>query len=120
MGRTMDFRHDLSSNLWALPRGLHYSYPDGHLEWTSAHGSVVAACFDMMTADGVNDAGLAGHLLWLAEADYGQRDPQRPALPLSMWLQYFLDGRSSELVRLVHPVGTQFRRPGTVARFRVF
>ncbi len=29
-------------------------------------------------------------------------------------------GRSSELVRLVHPVGTQFRRPGTVARFRVF
>lgn len=91
MGRTMDFRHDLSSNLWALPRGLHYSYPDGHLEWTSAHGSVLAACFDMMTADGVNDAGLAGHLLWLAEADYGQRDPERPALPLSMWLQYFLD-----------------------------
>ena len=33
----------------------------------------------------------------------------------SAWL-----GRSSELVRLVHPVGTQFRRPGTVARFRVF
>ena len=31
-----------------------------------------------------------------------------------------LAGRSSELVRLVHPVGTQFRRPGTVARFRVF
>ena len=29
-------------------------------------------------------------------------------------------GRSSELVRLVHPVGTQFRRPGTVSRFRVF
>ncbi|MEV8339771.1 ATP-dependent helicase [Leucobacter sp. NPDC077196] len=29
-------------------------------------------------------------------------------------------GRSSELVRLVHPVGTQFRRPGAVARFRVF
>lgn len=95
VGRTMDFRHDLATNLWALPRGLSYSCPDGHVEWTSSYGSVVATCFDMMSADGLNDAGLAGHLLWLAEADYGERDPQRTALPLSMWLQYFLDNFAS-------------------------
>ena len=38
----------------------------------------------------------------------------------SIGLMTGLFGRSSELVRVVHPVGTQFRRPGTVARFRVF
>lgn len=51
--------------------------------------------------------------------------PGDPVVEQLQWLpQLGLDltfrGRSSELVRLVHPVGTQFRRPGTVARFRVF
>ena len=41
--------------------------------------------------------------------------------PVTLFAESLLPaGRSSELVRLVHPVGTQFRRPGTVARFRVF
>ena len=53
---------------------------------------------------------------WSAGVSYGEflrslpRDEPRSAAV----------GRSSELVRVVHPVGTQFRRPGTVARFRVF
>ena len=52
---------------------------------------VVAAAFDMMTVDGMNEAGLSGHILWLAESDYGTYDPSRPALSMAVWMQYFLD-----------------------------
>jgi penicillin V acylase-like amidase (Ntn superfamily) len=93
VGRTMDFRHDLGTNLWALPRGIHRGTAD--FSWTAKHGSLVAACFDMISADGLNEAGLAGHILWLAEADYGVLDGERPALPISLWLQYFLDNFST-------------------------
>ncbi len=44
-----------------------------------------------MTNDGINEVGLGAHLLWLTEADYGEFDAQRPALSLSVWLQYVLD-----------------------------
>jgi penicillin V acylase-like amidase (Ntn superfamily) len=91
VGRTMDFRMDLATNLWALPKGSERDTGEGGLAWTSAYGSVVATCFDLMSADGMNEAGLAGHLLWLTEADYGTPDPSRTGLPLSMWLQYYLD-----------------------------
>jgi len=90
VGRNMDFHEDLMTNLWSLPRGIERG-DEGSLTWTAKYGSVVAACFDMMSADGINEAGLAGHILWLAEADYGTRDESRPGLPLSLWMQYFLD-----------------------------
>src|SRR5690606_25157767 len=32
-----------------------------------------------------------GHILWLAESDYGTHDPSRPALSMAVWMQYFLD-----------------------------
>jgi penicillin V acylase-like amidase (Ntn superfamily) len=91
VGRNMDFRNDVMTNLWKLPRGIERGSSAGRLSWKAKHGSLVAACFDMMSVDGLNEAGFAGHILWLAEADYGARDEARPALPLSMWLQYFLD-----------------------------
>ena len=43
---------------------------NGALTWTSEYGSVVAGAFDMISVDGLNEAGLAGHVLWLAESDY--------------------------------------------------
>lgn len=89
VGRNMDFRTDLMTNLWSLPRGVERG--EGDLTWTAKYGSLVAACYDMISADGVNEKGLAGHLLWLAESEYGPRDESRPGLPLSYFLQYFLD-----------------------------
>lgn len=89
VGRNMDFREDLMTNLWSLPRGIERG--EGDLVWKAKYGSLVAACYDMISADGINETGLAGHILWLAEAEYGPRDESRPALPLSLWLQYFLD-----------------------------
>ncbi|WP_434583777.1 linear amide C-N hydrolase [Klebsiella sp. R390] len=92
VGRNMDFHKDLLTNLWTQPRGI--SRDDGvqgTLKWTSTYGSLVATAFDMISVDGVNERGLAGHVLWLAESDYGTADPTRTQLSQAVWLQYFLD-----------------------------
>lgn len=92
VGRNMDFHKDLLTNLWTQPRGI--SRDDGvqgTLKWTSTYGSLVATAFDMISVDGVNEQGLAGHVLWLAESDYGTADPTRTQLSQAVWLQYFLD-----------------------------
>ncbi len=92
VGRNMDFHKDLMTNLWKQPRGV--SRDDGvkgKLTWTSKYGSVIATSFDIISVDGMNEAGLAGHVLWLAESDYGTPDDSRTSLSQAIWMQYFLD-----------------------------
>ncbi|QIK64479.1 linear amide C-N hydrolase [Leucobacter viscericola] len=96
VGRNMDYHRDLGTNLWKLPRGVERNDGvTGHMTWTAKYGSVVAAAFDMITVDGMNEVGLAGHVLWLAESVYGSFDESRPALSQAVWLQYFLDNFST-------------------------
>lgn len=92
VGRNMDFHRDLMTNLWKQPRGVERDDGvSGKLTWTSKYGSVIAAAFDITSVDGMNEAGLAGHILWLAESTYGEPDPSRTQLGQAIWLQYFLD-----------------------------
>ena len=93
VGRNMDFARDLGTNLWVFPRGMERDNGvDDSLAWRSRHGSMVAsAANDMIVVDGFNEARLAGHLLVLSESRYGERDTSRPALSMSLWLQYMLD-----------------------------
>jgi len=91
-GRNMDFYKDLMTNLWTQPRGIERNDGvHGDLKWTSKYGSIVATCFDIVSVDGLNEAGLAGHILWLAESEYGELQQERPKLSQAIWLQYFLD-----------------------------
>jgi penicillin V acylase-like amidase (Ntn superfamily) len=92
VGRNMDFHFDLDTNLWKLPRGAKRDDGvAGKLTWTAKYGSVVATAMDIFTVDGMNEAGLSGHILWLAESNYGTLDDSRPALSQAIWLQYLLD-----------------------------
>ena len=92
VGRNMDFHMDLLSNLWKYPRGIERSDGvDGALSWTAQYGSLVATAFDLIATDGMNEAGLAGHILWLAESDYGTPDTSATQLSQAVWLQYYLD-----------------------------
>lgn len=92
VGRNMDFHKDLMTNLWKQPRGAaRDDGVTGKLTWTSKYGSVIATAFDIISVDGLNEAGLAGHVLWLAESTYGQPDSGRTQLSQAIWLQYFLD-----------------------------
>lgn len=92
VGRNMDFHTDLMTNLWKMPRGVtRDDGVTGALTWTSRYGSVIATAYDITAADGMNEAGLAAHILWLGESDYGPRDDARVQLSQAVWLQYFLD-----------------------------
>ncbi|WZO98472.1 linear amide C-N hydrolase [Isosphaeraceae bacterium EP7] len=93
VGRNMDWMEDMKSNLWVLPRGM---ARDGlaavnPLRWRSKYGSLVITGYDSVSADGLNEKGLAAHMLYLAETKVGPRDEATPGLAISMWLQYYLD-----------------------------
>ncbi|AZD67444.1 choloylglycine hydrolase [Pseudomonas chlororaphis] len=70
--RSMDWKTDVATNLWVFPNGMRRSGEVGQnsIKWVSKYGSVVASGYDIATTDGVNEAGLAANLLWLAESEY--------------------------------------------------
>jgi len=93
--RSMDWKNDMATNLWAFPRGMERNGAAGFnsIEWISKYGSVVATCFDNGSADGMNEAGLVANMLYLAETKYpipDKGDPRKP-LALTAWVQYVLD-----------------------------
>jgi choloylglycine hydrolase len=91
--RSMDWKTDILTNLWIFPRGATRSGEAGpnSVSWTSKYGSVIASGFDISTADGVNEAGLAANVLWLTEAGYPAYDGKTPGLSIALWAQYMLD-----------------------------
>ena len=93
-GRNMDWAEDMSSNLWVFPAGLTHNGSAGprSINWTSRYGSVIVSGYDVGTADGINEKGLDGNLLYLAESQFGNpADSKAPLLSISLWLQYLLD-----------------------------
>lgn len=93
IGRNMDWFEDTLSNMWLLPSGMARTgvTPANPLNWTSKYGSFVITGYDSVVVDGVNEVGLAGHLLFLPETSTAPREPGRPGLSLSAWLVYYLD-----------------------------
>lgn len=92
-GRNMDWKEDMSSNLWVLPAGMKRNGAAGpkSAEWTSKYGSVIVSGYEAGSTDGMNEKGLVANLLYLAESQYPKPVPGKPDLSLSTWLQYALD-----------------------------
>ena len=98
-GRSMDWPESTQPLIVAFPRGRERDglNPPGvasdpnPLRWTSRYASLVTTLYGLGTIDGVNEAGLAGHGLYLEATDFGTRDPARPAAQAGLWLQYLLD-----------------------------
>ncbi|CAM5455730.1 choloylglycine hydrolase [Aquamicrobium terrae] len=91
--RSMDWKLDVGTNLWAFPRGMKRSGEAGpnSIHWTSKYGSVIATGYDISTTDGMNEAGLVANVLWLVESSYPKYDGKTPGLTLAAWAQYVLD-----------------------------
>ncbi|WP_149355812.1 linear amide C-N hydrolase [Comamonas testosteroni] len=92
--RSMDWKSDIVSNLWVLPRGMQRTGETGPntVRWTSKYGSVITSGYDISTTDGVNEAGLNANLLWLVESQYPAFGTNRkPGLSIAAWAQYVLD-----------------------------
>ena len=103
-GRTMDFPVTTEPILTVLPRG---TARDGGLfggvrvdsenpaRWTSKYGSIVTSVYGAGTGDGVNEKGVAMHLLYLVVADFGPRDPKKAGVQAALWGQYVLDNAAT-------------------------
>ncbi|MGY6531059.1 MAG: linear amide C-N hydrolase [Cyanobacterium sp.] len=94
-GRSMDWRSEMDSNLWAFPRGIERSGLAGanSMTWTSKYGSVGVSVWDIGIADGMNEAGLVANMLYLTETEFPTPAPgdTRKGMSLSLWVQYVLD-----------------------------
>lgn len=94
VGRTMDWWEDTATVLALRPRGAKRSSAPNHeggFDWTSEYGSVVALMYGALAVDGLNEKGFQVSALYLTEADYGERDPQRPGIELGLVVQCLLD-----------------------------
>jgi choloylglycine hydrolase len=104
VGRTMDWPESTQPMLTVLPRGMQrdgghtgpvVTVKDNPAKWTSKYASIVTTIYGVGTADGVNERGLAGHLLYLNATDFGPRDASKPGLQAGLWLQFVLDNAAT-------------------------
>jgi choloylglycine hydrolase len=101
--------------LTAFPRGSHHGgiaagqkvVPGSTLRWTASHGTVVTTFYGVGAVDGMNDRGLAAHLLYLGDTDFGLRDADMPGLQAGLWAQYALDQAASVTEALALLAGVQ-------------
>lgn len=129
VGRTMDWPESTEPTLTVLPRGMKrdggrtgpvVTVADNPAQWTSRYASMVTTVYGVGSADGFNERGLAGHLLYLTATDFGTRDTSKPGLQAGLWLQFVLDNAASvsealTLLDTVQLVGTEARgRKATV------
>jgi len=102
-GRTMDWPASTQPLIVAFPAGRDRDgiLPTGlvddsnPLRWTSRYANLVTTLYGIGTVDGLNEAGLAGHGLYLEATDFGPRDPAKAAVQAGLWLQYLLDQAAS-------------------------
>jgi penicillin V acylase-like amidase (Ntn superfamily) len=104
VGRTMDWPESTQPVLTVFPRGLardggkagpNVVVADNPARWTSKYGSIVTTIYGIGTADGMNEKGLAAHMLYLNATDFGPRDATRPGLQAGLWAQYVLDNAAT-------------------------
>ncbi|MFN7097349.1 MAG: linear amide C-N hydrolase, partial [Gammaproteobacteria bacterium] len=92
--RTTDLYIPDMPHLVIYPEGISRNgqTPQNPLQWTSKYGSVVVTEFNSNTAsDGINEQGLAVHLLYLDGSQYETRNVKLPGLSNLLWAQYMLD-----------------------------
>ncbi|MFI8451836.1 linear amide C-N hydrolase [Streptomyces erythrochromogenes] len=113
-GRTMDWPESTEPVLTVFPRSMERDggrlvgtdvVGGNPLLWTSRFGSLVTTVYGAGTADGLNEAGLAAHMLYLDSTDLGPRDPGRPGLQIALWIQYLLD-RAGTVAEALDLLGT--------------
>ena len=94
VGRSMDWAEETGTDLWAFPSGMKRDggVGEGSITWTSKYASVGAGFYNVATVDGLNEAGLAANVLYLAESSYGDAKASgKPLISIGGWAQYVLD-----------------------------
>ena len=114
-GRTMDWPESTEPVLTVAPRGYQRHggkvgsldvLKENALDWKSRYGSMIVSVYGIGTVDGLNEKGLAAHLLYLKSTELPERDPARPGLQIALWAQYLLDNAATvdEAIALMRDV----------------
>jgi penicillin V acylase-like amidase (Ntn superfamily) len=118
VGRTMDWPESTEPVLTVFPRGMRRDggrlgkatvVAQNPARWTSRHASIVTTIYGVGTADGLNEKGLAAHMLFLTATDFGARDETLQGVQAGLWAQYLLDNAATvaealELMKRIQPV----------------
>jgi penicillin V acylase-like amidase (Ntn superfamily) len=121
ISRTMDWPESTESRLVVFPRGIARDgallggqplFKDNPAHWTSRYGSIITSVYHIGAADGFNEKGLAGHMLFLPSTDFGARDASKPGLNAGLWLQYVLDNAATVPEALALLKSVQIRPAG--------
>lgn len=97
VGRTLDWRTPIPTNIYVYPRGMNKtSMPSGPmLKWTSQYATVLAVSYDGGVTEGMNEAGLTMNGLFCRGTIYhestGASDDTTPVMSLAVFVSYFLD-----------------------------
>ena len=114
-GRTMDWPDAADPVLTIFPRGTFHDgglaagrtvVAENPLRWTSRYGTLIVTIYGAGTIDGINERGLAAHMLHLDDADFGPRDVAKPGLQAALWGHYALDraGDVAEALALLESI----------------
>lgn len=118
-GRSMDWVFSFEDLLFVYPRGEHMDGGTADtVQWTSKYGSVVSSLIGYAEqfgydfekdggTDGINEAGLAAHVLYLGETQYPTPSADgKNNITYLRWLRYLLDnfGTVSEAVEAMERV----------------
>jgi choloylglycine hydrolase len=102
VGRTLDWEVSDEALLWHFPRGLvRDGGCDAAATWEIEHRNLAISMWGTGSTEGLNEAGLSAHLLYLGSSDYGKRD-DRPGVSWCLWAQYVLDRFGSVAEALDH------------------
>ncbi|MCH5310718.1 MAG: linear amide C-N hydrolase [Prevotella sp.] len=94
VGRTLDWRTPIPTNLYVYPRGMQkQGMPSGNtFHWKSKYGSVLAVSYDGGATEGMNEKGLVMNALFCKGSIYRQSlNGELRSMSLAVLVSYFLD-----------------------------
>ena len=94
VGRTLDWRTPIPTNLYVYPRGMQkQGMPSGNTyHWKSKYGSVLAVSYDGGVTEGMNEKGLVMNALFCKGSIYRtSADGKLRSMSLAVFVSYFLD-----------------------------
>lgn len=94
VGRSLDWKTPIPTNLYVYPRGIHKKGSDrpGAIEWDSRYGAVYAVGYDGGITEGMNEKGLVVNGLFCKGTVYeSEATSSRPPISMSMFIGWLLD-----------------------------
>lgn len=98
VGRSLDWRTPIPTNIYVYPRGMVKVGSDqpGAVTWRSKYGAVYAVSYDGGITEGMNECGLAVNALFCKGTVYvNDRTAGRPPMSMAMFVGWILDNCSS-------------------------